>query len=166
MQLSTLPVAPEELRGLIRRGDLVRPTGGMAPGRVQANLAILPKELAFDFPGVLPAQSKALSPAGGGRGRLARAEADGARGRPEVRRGQVQGVPARRHGGRGRGDFRVLARRPGQLPAGMQLYLRGGADAGGDFAASHRSRHQRVDVHNRYSDDAGRGCSPGRWWSP
>ena len=49
MQLSTLPASPKELRGLIRKGELVRPTGGMVPGHVQANLAILPKELAFDF---------------------------------------------------------------------------------------------------------------------
>ena len=33
----------------MRRGELVRPTAGMAPGYVQANLAILPRELAFDF---------------------------------------------------------------------------------------------------------------------
>ena len=49
MQLSTLSVVPEELRTLIRRGELVQPTAGLAPGHVQANLAILPKELAFDF---------------------------------------------------------------------------------------------------------------------
>lgn len=49
MQLSTLPATPAELRTLIRNGELSRPTAGMAPGHVQANLAILPKDLAFDF---------------------------------------------------------------------------------------------------------------------
>ena len=49
MELSTLPDTPKELRELIRKGRLVRPTGGMAPGHVQANLAVLPKDLAFDF---------------------------------------------------------------------------------------------------------------------
>ena len=49
MELSTLPDSPKELRELIRKGRLVQPTGGMAPGYVQANLAILPKDLAFDF---------------------------------------------------------------------------------------------------------------------
>ena len=49
MQTSTLPESPAELRGLIRNGELVRPTSGMAPGRVQANLVILPGEQAFDF---------------------------------------------------------------------------------------------------------------------
>ena len=49
MQLSTLPETPTELRELIRRGELVRPTSGMAPGHVQANLAILPRDMAFDF---------------------------------------------------------------------------------------------------------------------
>ena len=49
MQLAALPDSPEELRGLIRNGELVHPTSGMAPGRVQANLAILPRDMAFDF---------------------------------------------------------------------------------------------------------------------
>ncbi len=40
---------PRELRELIRRGELSRPTCGLAPGYTQANLVILPKELAFDF---------------------------------------------------------------------------------------------------------------------
>jgi len=49
MQLSTIPTTPSELRGLMSKGELVQPTSGMAPGHVQANLAILPRELAFDF---------------------------------------------------------------------------------------------------------------------
>ena len=49
MQLSTLPTSPGELRELIRKGELVRPTSGMAPGHVQTNLAILPEDVAFDF---------------------------------------------------------------------------------------------------------------------
>lgn len=49
MQVSTLPAVPAELRQLIRNGKLVQPTGGMAPGHVQANLAILPRDTAFDF---------------------------------------------------------------------------------------------------------------------
>ena len=44
-----MPARPKELRGLIRNGGLVRPTSGMAPGYVQANLAVLPRDLAFDF---------------------------------------------------------------------------------------------------------------------
>ena len=34
-----------EVRQRIRRGEWTRPTGGMAPGYVQANLAILPRDL-------------------------------------------------------------------------------------------------------------------------
>ena len=49
MQLSTLPVIPRELRELFRKGEVVRPTGGLVPGQVQANLAILPRDMAFDF---------------------------------------------------------------------------------------------------------------------
>ncbi|GAI46766.1 unnamed protein product, partial [marine sediment metagenome] len=40
---------PKEVRALIRRGQLLRPTCGLALGYTQANLVILPKELAFDF---------------------------------------------------------------------------------------------------------------------
>ena len=44
-----LPTHPAEVRQLIREGRLLQPTAGMAPGRVQANLAILPRDMAFDF---------------------------------------------------------------------------------------------------------------------
>jgi len=40
---------PGEVRALIRRGELLRPTCGLAPGYTQANLVVLPKEFAFDF---------------------------------------------------------------------------------------------------------------------
>jgi len=40
---------PGEARELIRRGELIRPTCGIAPGYAQANLVVLPKEFAFDF---------------------------------------------------------------------------------------------------------------------
>ena len=38
-----------DARLMIRRGDYTGPTSGMAPGYVQANLAILPQALAADF---------------------------------------------------------------------------------------------------------------------
>lgn len=44
-----LPETPAGLRARFRRGDLVRPTSGLAPGYVQANLVVLPRDLAFDF---------------------------------------------------------------------------------------------------------------------
>ena len=40
---------PQQVRELIRRGKLSRPTCGLAPGYAQANLVILPKKYAFDF---------------------------------------------------------------------------------------------------------------------
>lgn len=40
---------PSEIRKMIRRNELVKPTSGMANGYAQANLAILKKEYAFDF---------------------------------------------------------------------------------------------------------------------
>ena len=49
MSTRTLPQSPGEVRPLIRSGEWNRVTAGLAPGYVQANLAILPRELAFDF---------------------------------------------------------------------------------------------------------------------
>lgn len=40
---------PQKVRELISRGELSRPTCGIAPGYTQANLVVLPKEFAFDF---------------------------------------------------------------------------------------------------------------------
>ena len=40
---------PSRLRAMIHRGELVRPTAGLCPGYVQANLAVVPKSLAYDF---------------------------------------------------------------------------------------------------------------------
>lgn len=45
--MSTTSTAEVRLR--CRRGELTGPTAGLAPGRVQANLAILPQALAYDF---------------------------------------------------------------------------------------------------------------------
>ncbi len=40
---------PSEVRALIREGKWRKPTAGLALGFVQANLVILPRELAYDF---------------------------------------------------------------------------------------------------------------------
>ena len=44
-----LPKSAREVRELIRSGQWRGVTSGVAPGYVQANLAILPRDLAFDF---------------------------------------------------------------------------------------------------------------------
>ncbi|KRL33711.1 putative hydro-lyase [Liquorilactobacillus uvarum] len=41
--------SPVELRHLIREGKYTKPTSGLAAGYTQANLVILPKDLAYDF---------------------------------------------------------------------------------------------------------------------
>ncbi|MFQ5899361.1 MAG: putative hydro-lyase [Candidatus Methylomirabilia bacterium] len=43
------PRHPKEIREEIRRGTRTGVTAGLAPGSVQANLAILPREYAYDF---------------------------------------------------------------------------------------------------------------------
>ncbi len=42
-------MSPAEIRLLIRNNEWLKPTAGLAPGYAQANLAILKKELAYDF---------------------------------------------------------------------------------------------------------------------
>ncbi len=49
MSTKTLPRHANEIRKLIRSGEWTGPTAGAALGYVQANLAILPRDLAFDF---------------------------------------------------------------------------------------------------------------------
>jgi uncharacterized protein YcsI (UPF0317 family) len=41
--------SPRSLRAQFARGALVRPTAGLAPGFVQANVVVLPREASFDF---------------------------------------------------------------------------------------------------------------------
>ncbi|MDA1279487.1 MAG: putative hydro-lyase [Chloroflexi bacterium] len=45
----TIPQTGRETRQLIREGKFRRPTSGVAPHFVQANVAILPKDVAFEF---------------------------------------------------------------------------------------------------------------------
>lgn len=49
MSIQALPKSPRDVRELVRSGEWRGVTSGIAPGYVQANLAILPRELAFDF---------------------------------------------------------------------------------------------------------------------
>ena len=49
MSTQVLPKNPREVRELIRGDQWHGVTSGVAPGYVQANLAILPRDLAFDF---------------------------------------------------------------------------------------------------------------------
>ena len=49
MSTQTLSAKPRDVRESIRSGMWRGVTSGVAPGYVQANLAILPRELAFDF---------------------------------------------------------------------------------------------------------------------
>lgn len=42
-------MSPREVRALIREGKITGPTAGMCAGYAQANLVILPKDLAYDF---------------------------------------------------------------------------------------------------------------------
>ena len=41
--------SPKEVRERIRKGEITGPTSGMCAGYAQANLVMLPKELAYDF---------------------------------------------------------------------------------------------------------------------
>lgn len=43
------PQSPHAIRQLIRNGEWQKPTSSLANGFIQANLAVLPKEMAFEF---------------------------------------------------------------------------------------------------------------------
>lgn len=45
----SIPTLPSEIRQLCRAGKFDAPTPGLAPGFVQANLVVLPYDLAFEF---------------------------------------------------------------------------------------------------------------------
>jgi uncharacterized protein YcsI (UPF0317 family) len=47
--VQTAAETPRQIRARIRAGGHRAPTAGLAPGYVQANLVILPKDLAYDF---------------------------------------------------------------------------------------------------------------------
>ena len=42
-------MSPKAVRELIRKGEITGNTAGMCAGYAQANLCVLPKELAYDF---------------------------------------------------------------------------------------------------------------------
>lgn len=45
----TMTLTPAQVRSKIRAGEITTPTSGLCPGYAQANLVILPKEIAYDF---------------------------------------------------------------------------------------------------------------------
>jgi uncharacterized protein YcsI (UPF0317 family) len=49
MALSSEALDGKSVRRLARSGELTGPTPGLAPGYVQANLVVVPRDLAFDF---------------------------------------------------------------------------------------------------------------------
>jgi len=42
-------INPDTFRQMVRNGEWIKPTSGVSDGYIQANLAVLPKELAFEF---------------------------------------------------------------------------------------------------------------------
>ena len=48
-QLESARRSPRDVRMAIRNDDLQRPTSGLAPGHLQANLVVVPQSVAFDF---------------------------------------------------------------------------------------------------------------------
>ena len=47
--MDTQNMTTAQVRALIRSGEITVPTSGMCPGYAQANLVVLPKDLAYDF---------------------------------------------------------------------------------------------------------------------
>lgn len=47
--LDLASMSPKDIRALIRKNEVDKPTSGMSKGHVQANLVVVPKDLAYDF---------------------------------------------------------------------------------------------------------------------
>ena len=151
----SLALTPAEWRLRFRQGSLVRPTAGLAPGFVQANLVVLPRALAFDF--LLFAQRNPKScpllevvDAGATE---PKEMAPGADLRTDVPLYRVyrDGVLAEEPG-----DLVSLwARRPGVVPDRLQLHVRVGARRGRHPGAARRAVHERADVHHVGADRSG-----------
>ena len=67
MTVQTFASAAEEARHRIRSNQWRGVTSGVAPGHVQANLAILPRDMAFDFLLFCQRKPEALPAAGSNR---------------------------------------------------------------------------------------------------
>jgi len=102
-------LSAQHLRELIRSREWTKPTSGAATGYVQANLVMLPQEAAFDFllfcvrnPKPCPILD-VLEP-----------------GQVEPHIAHFRERPAE---SRSAGRARLLPRRHGELPAGLQLFI-------------------------------------------
>ena len=152
-----------DVRLAARSGALDAQTAGLAPGFVQANLAILPHELCGGFPALLPGQSEAVSAdrrVGAGRSGASRRSAPTSTSAPTCR-ATASGATA--SSSRSRAISVRLARRSGQLRARLLVLVRGGAARGGCPGAPHRARRRRADVSHQYRDCSAPGGSTGRW---
>ena len=125
-----------------RSGRFTGPTANLAPGHVQANLAILPRA-GGRLPAFLPAQSQALSLAGHVRAGRSLAAGTRAGHRHPQRHPALSRLEAWRVGGRAHRRARLVARRPGVLPDRLLVLVRGSHAGQRPARASHPAGLQR-----------------------
>ena len=136
-----IPDSAVEERAGIRAGDHVGPTSGLAPGFAQANLAMLPGDLALDFlrfcvRNPKPCPLLEVTDTGSARPATMARDADL---RTDLRRDARQ--RADRHNA-------VLARRSGGLSARLLVHLRLGAGRRWATACASDAGSQRSDVRH------------------
>ena len=164
-QVAALPTAPSELRAMMRRGELSGLTSGMAPGRVQANLVILPREQAFDFLLFCQRNPKPCPLLEVVEVGSSEPPNNGARGRSQDRPAQVPRLRVRRARRGAHGHLACLAGRHGLVPAGVQLHVRVRACECGDPHPPLRDGQQHCHVRHVESRPRPLAYSPGRWSS-
>ena len=137
---------PREVRRRARIGEHTGQTGALAPGFVQANLAILPRDYADEFVAILPAESEALSATGSFRARRSYLARVGGGFGYSYRCTELSYFSPRRAYRRCHGHSFVMARRLCRIRHGMFILVRRTPHRGWAAPAALGRWQHRLDV--------------------
>ena len=151
----------EVRRPRVRRTD--RADAGPGAGYVQANLVVVPRELAFDFLLFCQRNPKPCPLLDVTEPGVAGAAARRRRRRCAHRRAALSRLPPRRIGGRAGRSARLVARRLGGVSARLFVHVRASAAGSRRAGAAPRTGLQCADVSHQHRVPAGRASFTGRW---
>lgn len=139
MKPSLTPATGSEIRRRARQGELTGPTPGLALGFVQANLVIVPRDLAFDFllfcqRNPKPCPLLDVTEPGSAEPRFVATGADLRTDLPRYRVYQNGELVDEPH------DLSCWWRRPCRLPVGLFVHFRERSPPGWPSRTTHRER--------------------------